>query len=153
MSKFPLLANAGRFADAFNSWESHHHEAMECRDCEDFLLAGVQAFHWIKSADTRFRSALYKDQVSVADALEIEAELENYIRTWSQKSHDADDWVKKLKSLHFKVEHLAEFEKCKEEVASMISFWDSESRLSENMERLRDDAIAEHERGETHEFI
>ena len=47
-----------------------HAEAMECRDCEDYLRLGVQAFNWLRTACRHIEDDILAGQAEYDEQLE-----------------------------------------------------------------------------------
>lgn len=89
-----------------------HCEAMECRDCEEFLLQGLNAFRWLRHAEETFRQAAVENLCTSQEDMEllkkgIEA-LDVLFAAWLRPHGDAEKRIASLAG-QFDVAHAADF--------------------------------------------
>ena len=140
------------FADESELMKQHF-EAMECRDCEDFLQLGIDAFRWLVRADEIIRSNVYQQKADYDP--ELDQALETLFVRWLEPSEFANEWIASLLSREFTPDNLDQFRKCEEEVAAIARAvaGNGDETLPDSMRRLRDEAITEHKDGKTAEFF
>jgi hypothetical protein len=137
------------YNDEADDLQSKHNEAMECRDCEDFLQLGIDAFDWLMRADTSIRTRVFRGEVPYTK--EIDEALWTLLETWRTPCDFALTWAEKQKKRGFHVENLVEFQKCCREVADMLTP-DDQFFSHDSLVALRDEALDEHAEGKTVEF-
>jgi hypothetical protein len=131
-----------------------HAEAEDCETCESYLELGVQVFHWIIKADQEYRRELYQDSSTHNEA--VEQELESLIRRWHARSQSMLSWAQRHLSRGFQLAHLDEFRQCAEEAAAIVDSFDDASGnqvMPAPLILLRDQALTDHQNGETSEFV
>ena len=83
-----------------------HAQAMKCRDCEDLLDCGIEAYKWLRKADETLREAAkagFDVTVEVRDALDL------LYRTWLGPCKHAERRIQEQQEAGFEVSNLAEF--------------------------------------------
>lgn len=122
--KFDLLAmrtakkHVDNYVHEHNSVMQRHYEAMDCRDCEDFLKLGIDAFNWVINADCRLRIAVGEGAVDDAD--ELEEMLEELCKGWLAPCDFAEAWIARLDSKKYVPDNLDEFRKCCERMKGIV---------------------------------
>lgn len=96
----------------------HHHEAMECRDCEDFLQIGIDAFSWIERAHENLRRRIYEGTATFDP--EVEDALTTLYESWLLSCTDAEKWISIQQSRGYYPDNLTEFRHCQEEVRDIL---------------------------------
>ena len=132
---------------------AEHREAMDCRDCEAFLQLAIEAFRWLIRADLDLRIAAGE---GIADYNASDDDrLRQLCRDWLVPCAYAEQWIARQLERGYRIENLAEFRMCCEEMRAIVkSFDDADGDpLPPGLIELRDRAIEEHLRGETSEFI
>lgn len=133
---------------------ARHAEAMDCRDCEAFLQLGIDAFEWLMRADREYRAAMAAGQIDYN--AEVDAALTELCRTWLKPCEYAQKWIALQKQRNYEIDNLAEFNNCCEEMRAIVA---AEERLNQAnalptaIATLREEAVQEHSRGETTEFV
>jgi hypothetical protein len=84
-----------------------HHEAMHCRDCEDFLQNGIDTLLRIRRAEETLREADYEG-IFAFDAATRSAVGALY-RTWLQPCEFAETWIAELREMGHVPDNLDEF--------------------------------------------
>lgn len=118
--------------------------AMDCRDCEDFLRLGVDAFWWLSRADELVRDAVFSGRQPY-DA-DIDEAIALLYKTWLKPCALADQWIKVQRDRNFVVDGLDEFRRCVAEVTAIVR---NSKEVSGELAKMRDSAIASYEGGET----
>jgi len=127
-----------------------HHEAMDCVDCEAFLQLGIDAYDWLVRADLLIRKAASRGEVEYDDT--VEQAFESMARAWLAPCGSAEGWVNRVLERGHSLNNLERFRQCQASIESMVAFLDNDA-MTDSMRTLRDQAISEHGRGETAEFI
>lgn len=131
-----------------------HTEAEDCGMCEAFMELGIQVFHWIIKADHDYRRELYEHPEHHSEA--AEKELESLMRGWQSRCQGVFDWAERNAARGFQVTHLEEFRRCEEEATAIVESFDEtegDRVMTEPLIILRDQALLEHQNGETSEFV
>jgi len=128
-----------------------HHEAMDCRNCEEYLCAGIESYHWIMRADESIHSALYDGEIE-ADS-EAFTKLQELLLMWLDACRATKVWAEENVTKGYDVDNLDEFRVCLKEVEAIVKSFTEEPILTDPMRELRDQAIQEHKDGKTVEFI
>jgi hypothetical protein len=95
------------YADESVGLMAQHTEAMDCRDCEDFLKLGVDAFQWLTRADDMLSAAAHDGLLDFTP--ELRAALGELYESWLRPCDAAERWIATLEQAGFTPEHLAEF--------------------------------------------
>lgn len=127
-----------------------HHDAMECRDCEDFLERGIHAFESLIRADQFFRLAVAEGSLEYDPV--IEDALEKLFRVWLDPCDRAYKWVDSLHQRGLEIDNLDTFKRCETEVRAIVHHL-NDDQLTQPIRELRDAAVKEHRDGETAKFI
>jgi hypothetical protein len=137
------------YSDQSDDLMRRHAEAIECRDCEDFLQLGIDAFKWLGRADRVIRSAVYRGVAEHDPSLDVA--LATLYAEWLRPCTFAERWIAQQESRGYRVDNLAEFRVCCEEVRAIVEA--NEGTLENDaLVALRDDAIDAHRKGETIEL-
>jgi hypothetical protein len=129
-------------------------EAEDCATCESYRELGVQVFHWIIKADQDYRRELYRDPATHSEA--VERELEALMRRWHARSQAMLTWADRQIARGFQLAHLDDFRHCAEEAAAIVKSFDDTSGthvMLPPLILLRDQALIDHQNGETSEFV
>jgi hypothetical protein len=148
------LAIARKRSDEYDEVVRMSNDGCDCKDFEVCLRVGIQYFDWIIASDERYRSALYNGKTAYDK--EVEDALENLIRGWHRNGELVLKAAQQFSQLGFDVEGMAEFQRRFDEAAAIVESLDEtdEDRImSQPLIDLRDQAVLEHERGTTTEFI
>jgi hypothetical protein len=125
-----------------------HAEAIDCRDCEDFLQLGIDAFDWLNRADESIRRAILSGRAEYDPKVERTL-LVMYTR-WLKPCEHAEKWIAVQEKRGFRVENVERFRECCAEVRAMVE--DSSLLDNDTIINLRDDAVDAYLKGETLEF-
>ena len=120
----------------------------DLQDCGDFLQLGIDAFAWLVRADETIRAAVYDGLPHDRRSDEAVREL---LLAWLRPCAKANQWIQLLGTTAAPA-NLDEFRRCEREVRAIVKSWQADE-LTDAMRDLRDRALAEHERGETAEFV
>ncbi len=131
-----------------------HHEAMECCDCDTFLQLGIDAFDWLIRADQEIREALANGR-EVASGVDVDKAFEVLCKGWLHSADVAKQQISIHQYRGYDLGNLGEFESRYAEMQAIVGFFDrSENQnLPDALIVLQDQAIAEHNNGETAEFV
>ncbi len=130
-----------------------HQEAMDCRDCEDLLQLGIDAFAWIMSADCKVRLALkngnYEEFESQQTALQM------LCRAWLLPCEYAERWIAIQQNTGNKPENQAAFRQCCIEMQAIVKSFEPLDRLEMTaaLQGLQDYVLSEFEDDKTVEFL
>ncbi len=130
-----------------------HHDAMECRNCEDFLQLGIDAFHWVMNADCRMRVAVSEGDVAADDSFELL--LLALCSQWLVPCAFAEQWIARLEADGFKLDNAEEFRNCRREMSAIVKSFDfnDEEELPARMAELQDQALDAIRNDKTAEFF
>lgn len=126
-------------------------EQQAALDCESYLQLGIDAFHWLCRADTAIRQAVYQDEATFDT--EVQASLESLFRIWLAPSDFAERWIARQTAGGVEIGNLTEYRSCRDEVLAIIKHLDGEQTVNDEVVQLRDEALEEHRRGQTSEFV
>ena len=88
-----------------------HHDAMQCRDCEEMLEAGITAFKWIVIAEKVLREA---DQNGIMDlTLETENAITALWEYWIKPVEKAEQLIAQTLEKGFVPDNMNEFRNVK----------------------------------------
>jgi hypothetical protein len=146
-----LRAARRHVANFAEEWEiaKSHREAMECRDVEAVLQLGIDAFAWLTRADECIRAAVYSGLDYDAEADESLREL---FKEWLRPCEPLNRWIETQIQRGYHPDNLDQFRKCETDVRSIVKAIDTDA-MTEALRDLRDQALEEHRRGETAEFV
>lgn len=95
-----------------------HQEAMECRDCEDFLRLGIEAFQWLQKAHQNIQDDVYHGR-SVYDE-HVERAVTKLYQRWLKPYDTAQRWMKSLRDQGFELDNAVDFARCCHEASSIL---------------------------------
>jgi hypothetical protein len=95
------------YADDFGDLMSRHEDAMECRDCEEFLQRGIESARFLFIAENIFRDADYRGISPYDD--ELRNAVESLYLAWFNPSEFADKWIDRLKTRGYVPDNLDTF--------------------------------------------
>jgi hypothetical protein len=122
--------------------------------CDDYLQLGIQVFQWILKADQDYRRGLYQNPALHNEA--TEAELESLLRGWLARGRLLLARADAISDAGRPAAHLAEFRQCCNEATAIVESWDEsedDPPMPEALILLRDQALIDHQNGETSEFV
>lgn len=105
---------------------SQHKEAMECRDCEDFLALGIEAFKWLRRADKILRHAAIKGLDVSADAVGALATL---YHLWLLPCSHAEERIKQQEEKKYHPRNVKDFREASEFVKREVRMLEMEEQL------------------------
>jgi hypothetical protein len=127
-----------------------HREALDSLDCEALLQLGIDAYDWLVRADQASRKSIL---VGAAEHdPQVEQALETLLRAWLRAAELADAWIAKVQERGHALATLSQFRECEDQVRASVRFLDQDE-MTGAMRSLRDEAVAEHDHGETAEFV
>lgn len=106
------------YADESEKLMVDHQDAMECRDCEETLKAGILAYKWLKSADEVFREADYQGLKEYSE--KRQKRIFNMFRKWLKRCRSVETWIERLRVRDYEPDNLAEFRNTCEEVEETV---------------------------------
>lgn len=83
-----------------------HRQAMECRDCEEFLQSGIEAFNWLAHADMTMREASVLGLEVPQDTVSA---LETLYRVWLLPCAHAEEMIAKQRERGYEPSNIQEF--------------------------------------------
>ena len=108
-----------------------HQEAMECRDCEDFLRLGIEAFQWLQKAHQSIQDDVYHGR-SIFDA-HVEHAITKLYQRWLKPYSTAERWMKGLQGQGFELDNAVDFARCCQEASAILE----ERRMAEAARHAR----------------
>jgi hypothetical protein len=114
-----------------------HEEAMECRDCEDFLRLGIEAFQWLQKAHHSIQDDVYHGR-SVYDA-HVEHAITKLYQRWLKPCNTAQRWMKGLQDQGFELDNAIDFANCCDVASAILE----ERRMAEAARRARSQSSAD----------
>lgn len=107
-----------RYRDESESLMTRVRAAEECRQCEDFLKMGIDAYHWIASAEETIRAGASEGLVEITP--EIDSAFAAVYRMWVIPCEFAEKWVAIQEARNFSVDNLEQFRECCEAAADWL---------------------------------
>lgn len=86
----------------------HHVEAMECRDCEEWLQKGIETFQWLQWAEKILRQADYEGLYSFTP--EMRQTIVSMYANWLAPRDSVLHWVEELRAKGYLPDYVSEFE-------------------------------------------
>lgn len=83
-----------------------HAEAVKCRDCEDLLDCGIEAYKWLRKADESLREAA---KAGFEVSTEVRESLDLLYRTWLRPCAHAERRIREQQEAGFEISNLADF--------------------------------------------
>lgn len=93
----------------YSSLMAGHARAMDCRDCEDHLLLGVEAFHWIERAKDDTVRAIANAEAELQGACKA---LERLYRDWLAPCERAIQWAQAVAASNCGIPNYGTFLEC-----------------------------------------
>jgi|SRR5579872_532116 len=93
-------------------------EAMDCRDCENFLRKGIESAKFLQLAECIFRDADYRGIAVYGD--DLRRVVEDLYVAWFGPRDFAERWIAELSSRNCAPTNLADFRKICEEMRDSI---------------------------------
>jgi hypothetical protein len=116
------------YADESTDLMKRHEDAMECRDCEDFLKKGIAASKFLRMTDDIFREADAKGLASYDD--EIRNAVQSLYVAWFNPIESVENWVQYLAARDYVPDNLEEFRKTCEEMRELSERRDWQARAT-----------------------
>lgn len=102
-------------------WEDDHNKAMECRDCEDRVAAGIATYHFLDGAERRWRSDVFRGRAPYLPQEDLS--YREFFSLWLNYT----DWLlsNKVTCLErsFDVEGASELRSAAQSVHAKLEFW------------------------------
>lgn len=133
------------FSDESNIIEQSN-QALECRDCEDFLQLGIDAFRWLNRADESIRLAVFAGYPHNEAADNALAAL---YKAWLDPCVPAERWIAIQEERGYHIDNLTEFRNCVAEVEALVR---DSRHVGGELAKARDRAIASQKAGETDDW-
>ncbi|MGW8256122.1 MAG: hypothetical protein ACWGMZ_01420 [Thermoguttaceae bacterium] len=95
-----------------------HNLAMECRDCEDFLQLGIEAFNWIQRSWQNYQQRIFDGQASHDP--QVEKRFTELYRHWLETGDKVGQWIRIQTGRGYYPDNLDEFKKYCEEVRDIL---------------------------------
>ena len=95
------------YAAETDSLMANHAEAMECRDCEEWLKRGIDAQFWLCRAEEIMRAA-DEDGLCEFDT-EMRRALDCLYEMWLRPCEFAETWIASLATRGYTPDNLGEF--------------------------------------------
>ncbi len=137
-----------RYTNESEDLMRRHAEAIDCRDCEDFLQLGIDAFDWLNRADESIRRAILNGRAEYDPKAERTL-LEMYAR-WLRPCEHAERWIAVQAKRGFHVDNSGRFRECCVDVRAIVE--DNNLLNNDAIIKLRDDAVDAYRKGDTLEF-
>jgi hypothetical protein len=135
------------FKDEGDELLERHERAMDCRDCESFLQLGIDAFKWLCRADEEIRKGIFSGEVQYKE--DMDSAIAALYKLWLRPCVFAEQWIRHQLQHELKIDNLAAFRECQEEVRAIV---EENNDVSGDLLKLRDEAIRSHQAGNTSEW-
>ena len=99
-----------------------HQEAMQCRDCEDFLQAGIEAYNWLWRAETTAHEAVRKGIPVSPDVVKAITAL---YRRWLRPCERAEAKIQEQLLNQHCPSNLADFRRVCDDVRKRVHAFDT----------------------------
>ena len=86
---------------------------MECRDCEEFLAEGIEAFRWLRTAEDIMREGDYQGVFEFT--AELQKVLDLLYSAWLVPLEFVENWISSLAARGYTPKNLPKFRKVCEE--------------------------------------
>ena len=104
-----------------------HVEAMESRDCDEFLRLGIEAFRWLEKARADIRADVLAGH-AVYDP-ELEATITRLYERWLAPCTRAEDWARAQTTRGYALDNAKEFHDCCEATRDILESRQFHSRV------------------------
>ena len=95
-----------------------HTEAMDCRDCEDYLRLGLQAFNWLRTACKHIAEDIHSGQGVFNE--ELEQSITELYANWLEPCAEAEEWAAQQEHRGYTVDTATEFRGCCQEARDIL---------------------------------
>lgn len=106
-----------QYVGDFDKLMEEHSQAMECRDCEDVLQVGIEAYKWLAWCEETFREAHARGIPSNGDA---DQALTMLLEAWLQPCGPAESWIDRLSRMGHAPHNLSEFREACDHVRALV---------------------------------
>ncbi len=107
---------------------AQHCSAMKCRDCEDFLQLGIEAYQWIARADQTLRQAAVEGLDVPEEAKDVLCKL---YTSWLTSCAHAEDRIREQEQQGFTVANAGRFRESRENVEQQLRVLEAHEALDE----------------------
>lgn len=123
-------ASVRGYTQRADSWKQQHTEAMDCRDCEEFIQSGLEAFKWLCRSEQLVRQASYRGLCQFDD--DTRSAFDMLYRAWLKPCDFAEEWIQKQVARGYTLDNLEEFRDACESVEYIIEHrgWVNETASS-----------------------
>ncbi len=129
-------------------------EANECRDLEDFLKLGIDAYDWIERADLWLRGAVASGSLTRDEEEAVCAAIDTLCRGWLRPCKFAREWIARIQAMGFEIDNLNRFQECCRQMESIVDSLSTDAHvMSDALIDVETAALKEHRDGETAEFF
>ncbi|MBW3538844.1 MAG: hypothetical protein KY476_01100 [Planctomycetes bacterium] len=105
-----------------------HAEAVECRDCEEFLQAGIDTFRFLRTAEELLREADWRGLHPMTP--ETREALHFLYAAWVEPCEDTKCWIRILSERGFKPDNADEFNRVSDEAHELLERSDWQRRAT-----------------------
>lgn len=106
------------YADECRDVLKDHAEAMNCRDCEEFLQKGINAFKFLRYAEEVMRQADYRGIESFTE--ELRETVGKLYGAWSGPCEMAEKWITALDKEGYVPDNLKAFREACDQVQEIV---------------------------------
>ncbi len=116
-----------------------HHQAMKCRDCEEFLDTGIRAYKRLRQAEEMAQEAA-REGIEVSP--NVAAAIKVLYRSWLRPCARAEQRILEQDQAGYQVSNLADFRGACEDVKKRIQAFDMYDAIDDEFEgRVFDEAF------------
>jgi hypothetical protein len=108
-----------------------HQQAMECRDCEEFLDTGIHAYQWLRRAEETAREAAREGIEVSPDAV---AAIKLLYRSWLRPCAHAEQRIREQEAAGYHVSNLADFRSAGDDVKKRVQAFDMYDAIDDAFE-------------------
>ncbi len=132
----------------------HCAEAEDCRNLEDFLKLGIEAFDWVERADLWLRGSLARGTISKEEGDRVSDVIDSMCKGWLKPCTFAKAWVSRVMNNGYHVDNLEQFMECCRQMNSIVGGQGTDTEtMSDALVGMETEALTEHRNGETAEFV
>jgi len=157
MPEFRYVDHARQSVESYVSVKSldvieESRQAIDCLNCEANLQNGINAWNFIMKADEAIHWALCKNHITDDEGEDLLTLIDRLVTTWLGPFDRMTQWISRCEARGYKVEYKDRFLACLEEARANAKY-DPQQPMPECILDLKDEALREHENGETAEFL
>ena len=120
------LQLAQKHVDAFDALMEQHRQAMKCRDCEELLQSGIDAYRWLTRADETIRQAAIE---GFDVPPEVVTALATMYRAWFKPCRYAEERIRDQERQGFAVTNVDAFRKAHDAMRMKVHILEMEDHL------------------------